>query len=37
MIQEGVNINAKDQYDYTPLILVRPTAPASKPFRWNIR
>lgn len=22
MIQEGVNINAKDQYDYTPLILV---------------
>lgn len=21
-IQEGVNINAKDQYDYTPLILV---------------
>ena len=21
MIQEGVNINAKDQYDYTPLIL----------------
>lgn len=23
MIQEGVNINAKDQYDYTPLILVR--------------
>lgn len=23
MIQEGANINAKDQYDYTPLILVR--------------
>ena len=23
MIQEGVNINAKDQFDYTPLILVR--------------
>jgi len=22
MIQEGTNINAKDQYDYTPLILV---------------
>ena len=22
MIQEGANINAKDQYDYTPLILV---------------
>lgn len=24
MIQEGTNINAKDQYDYTPLILVSP-------------
>jgi ankyrin repeat protein len=22
MIQEGVNINGKDEYDYTPLILV---------------
>ena len=22
MIQEGTNINAKDEYDYTPLILV---------------
>ena len=23
MITEGVNINARDQFDYTPLILVR--------------
>ena len=23
MIQEGVNINARDRFDYTPLILVR--------------
>jgi ankyrin repeat/BTB/POZ domain-containing protein 1 len=25
MIQEGININARDAHDYTPLILVRTT------------
>ena len=29
-ITEGANINARDQYDYTPLILV-------SVFRWRIR
>lgn len=36
MIQEGVNINAKDQYDYTPLILVSLSAPVSQPIHRNI-
>lgn len=29
-IQEGVNINARDRFDYTPLILVGPRKHASK-------
>ena len=27
MIQAGVNVNARDRHDYTPLILVRTRAP----------
>lgn len=32
MITEGVNINARDQFDYTPLILV--TACPHNPYPW---
>ena len=32
-IQEGININARDRFDYTPLILVRPgDHPFLRPF-----
>lgn len=31
LISTGVNINGKDSYDYTPLIVVSPTLPVSRP------
>lgn len=37
MISAGININAKDEFDYTPLVLVSPVSSGPSSTMWRRR